>query len=515
VASESAKTILVLSNNSRHRKSAREMLERHDYRVYEASNAGEAARLADSHVLDLILFFSSQIEPDELDAIQRLHDSSDAGLLMVLADNNDGNSLPAADVLRPDFSEPELVGRCRGLLALKSARDELNTLKGMVEGRVAERTEVLELALRGQGDMLSEAREARRIWEATFNSINDAIAITDIDGRITLASARAAQVFGRQPEDLIGEHCDALMAGGYLCPHEESLGNHNLVEREVPSRAGNRLLNVRVSNFADADDRPTGFVHVFRDVTEQRAIERQLMHVERMTLAGKLVSAVAHEVATPLSVIANIAEMLLLEGEPASNAKELRKITTEARRITEMMRGLLNFVRQAPSQFTGVDLALLARETLELMSYELRKRGIDFSVEADTVMPTVRGDSVQLQQVVLNLLTNAMQAMKEGGHLWIRLHPVSGGGNDKGAVALVVEDTGPGIAEAALARLFDYFFTTRGSEGGTGLGLAITRQIVEGHGGQIEAENIAGGGARFVVTLPAALPEQRPGIRAV
>lgn len=224
----------------------------------------------------------------------------------------------------------------------------------MVEGRVAERTEVLELALRGQGDLLSKAREARRIWEATFNSITDAIAITDVNSRIKLVSEHASEVFGRNPEELIGAACNQLMASGYACPHKESPLKQNSAEREGLSREGKRLLNIRVSRFEDAEGHTAGLVHVYRDVTEQRAMERQLMHIERMSLAGKLVSAVAHEVATPLSVFANIAEMLLLDAEPGSaTAQELHKITTHARRLTEMMRGLLNLVRQAPSEFSA------------------------------------------------------------------------------------------------------------------------------------------------------------------
>jgi PAS domain S-box-containing protein len=352
--------------------------------------------------------------------------------------------------------------------------------------------------------MLSEAREARRIWEATFNSITDAIVITDTEGRITLASEFALEVLGRRAGELVGASCGLLMAEGYNCPHDESLVKRSLVEREWLSRGGDRLLNIRVTSFDDSEGRPAGFVHVLRDVTEQRAIERQLMHVERMTLAGKLVSAVAHEVATPLSVIANIAEMLLLEADQAS-AQELRKITTEARRITEMTRSLLDFVRQTPSQFHSVDLAQIARETLELMSYELRKRRIDLLVQADPRTPAVKGDRVQLQQVVLNLLSNALQAVKKDGQIRVGVSPEAHIKFETGAVALVVEDDGPGIGAEALPRIFDYFFTTRSEEGGTGLGLAITRQIVEGHGGQIRAENAEGGGARFVVTLPAAL----------
>jgi signal transduction histidine kinase len=174
-----------------------------------------------------------------------------------------------------------------------------------------------------------------------------------------------------------------------------------------------------------------------------------------------------------------------------------------------MMRSLLNFVRQAPAQYAPVDLGQLARETLDLMSYELRKARIEAQFVADPLTPPVWGDRGQLQQVLLNLLANAMQAMKDGGRLTIRIGAGESQPGELNAVELVVEDTGSGIAPEALGKIFDFFFTTRTGAGGTGLGLAIARQIVEGHHGRIAAENMSGGGARFTVTLPAAFPQRR------
>ena len=216
-----------------------------------------------------------------------------------------------------------------------------------------------------------------------------------------------------------------------------------------------------------------------------------------MSLAGQMVSAVAHEVATPLSVVANIAEMLRLDLEPGSQTDvELAKIVTQVRRVTEMMRSLLNFVRQTPTQYAAVDLGQLARETLALISYELQKREIEICLEVAPATPPVWGDRNQLQQVLLNLLTNAMQAMQHGGRLIIRLGTAESQDGEAKPVSLLIEDTGPGIAAEAKDRLFDFFFTTRSQTGGTGLGLAITRQIVEGHRGRIAAKN-AGSGACF------------------
>ena len=374
-----------------------------------------------------------------------------------------------------------------------------------------ERTALLEAALRGQGELLTEARRAHALLASTFNAIRDAIVVTDARGRITQANDAVQQLFNRVPLDVIGDTCHSLLAAGKSCPHAALAPHESVVEDELLNRAQDRVLNLRVSRVNDPESGAVGFVHAIRDITRERVIERHLMQAERMSLAGQMVSAVAHEVATPLSVVANIAEMLRLDCEPGTvTDAELVKIVTQVRRVTEMMRGLLNFVRQAPAQFMEVDLAQLVQETLELMRYELRKARIETSLESEPTTLPVWGDRNQLQQVLLNLLTNAMQAMKQGGRLMLQIRAAESQEQEVKAVALIVADTGPGIAADARDRLFDFFFTTRGHEGGTGLGLAITRQIVEGHRGRITAEN-TDDGARFIVTLPAAFPEHQAG----
>ncbi|MBO0799962.1 MAG: hypothetical protein J2P31_14170, partial [Blastocatellia bacterium] len=293
------------------------------------------------------------------------------------------------------------------------------------------------------------------------------------------------------------------------CPHQTP-GEEGVTEWEMLNRGRDRLLNLRVSRVTDPVSGALGFIHVIRDITRERVIERHLIQSERMSLAGQMVSAVAHEVATPLSVVANIAEMLRLDAEPDSPlSADLGKIIAQARRVTEMMRRLLDFVRQAPARYTSIDLGRLTRETIDLMSYELRKGGIEAQLEIDSAVPPVWGDRGQLQQVLLNLLTNAMQALKEGGRIAIRIGRDEGRHGRPPSVAFIMEDTGPGIAPGVLDKIFDFFFTTRSSAGGTGLGLAITKQIVEGHHGHITARNAESGGARFSITLPAAFPQHR------
>lgn len=372
---------------------------------------------------------------------------------------------------------------------------------------LSERATLLEQALSGQGELLAELRRKHALLISTFNAIGDAILVTDAAGRVTEANEAVRFLFNLVPEEVIGTICHSLLAEGQTCPHLRSIGQTETVECELLNRRQDRALNLRIAAIPEPDQQGTRYIHVIRDVTRERVLERHLMQAERMSLAGQMVSAVAHEVATPLSVVANIAEMLQLDVDSGSRAaNELGKIVAQVRRVTELMRGLLNFVRQEQPRYSPVDLGRLAQETLDLMNYELRKARIETTLIVSPQTPPVWGNSAQLQQVLLNLLTNAMQAIKEGGRIAIRVGRDNRSGKLK-AVALTVEDTGSGVPPEAMGRIFEFFYTTRIGEGGTGLGLAITRQIVEGHNGQITAENVSGGGARFLITLPAAFPQ--------
>lgn len=338
------------------------------------------------------------------------------------------------------------------------------------------------------------------------NAPTEAIIITNTTGQIILINDVALNRLNHASGNLSGKTCEALLIEGLDCPHTAITGEHPVVERDILSRTGDCLLHICVNSFTDVEGNICGFAHMIRDVTSERAIERFLAEAERTAHAGLMVASVAHEVATPLSVIANMAELLLLdcEREPAIAAK-LKKIVTQAHRISEMTRRMLDFFRHRPTEFADVDLADLTRETLDLIKPELRKARIQVSVENQLETPSVWGDRAQLQQVLLNLFVNAIQAMKDGGLLTVRIHEEMSRAERQRTVLLTIEDTGPGIAPQTLERMFDFFFTTKIADGGTGLGLAICKQIIEGHGGAIRAENVENGGARFVIEMHTAI----------
>jgi PAS domain S-box-containing protein len=372
------------------------------------------------------------------------------------------------------------------------------------ESEIETGNSLLERVLRGQSEMLNEVRQSLDLLESIVNAMDEATVVADTSGRIWHVNRAAVSIFNAPAEHLLGRSCGQLLAEGTVCPHHLLAGGHESEGRrsDVMSRAGDRLLEVRVAELS-AGGRFEGYLHVIRDVTLDRAIERRLAHADRLSLAGRMISMFAHEASTPLGVIINATDLLLRDKEMApSNVELLKRVRDNGNRIVEMLRSMLNLASNRPANFADVDLSAIAREAIDLMRYDLEKARIRAIHQSGPDLPRVVGDRVQLLQVLINLIRNAGEAMREGGELVVRIQKeVSADGIPKAVIK--VDDTGPGISPGAMERLFDFFYTTK--DNGTGLGLAIARQIVERHGGEITAHNLEEGGARFIVRLPAAI----------
>jgi two-component system NtrC family sensor kinase len=253
-----------------------------------------------------------------------------------------------------------------------------------------------------------------------------------------------------------------------------------------------------------------------RDVTGERRLADQLLQREKLAAVGQLVSGVAHELNNPLASIAGLAE-LLLEQAPAAdrNREHLRVIHEQADRAGRIVRDLLTFARKGTPEQGVVDLNEVARRTAQLLAYEFRLRGVTCEERLGATPVEVRGDPHELQQVVLNLLTNATWAVsEEGGHPGPRRVTLETGA-EGGEAWLRVADSGPGVPAEHVTDLFTPFFTTKPPGKGTGLGLPISYGIAESHGGRLAYEPAPGGGAAFTLRLPAAGEAGLPRTRVV
>lgn len=255
----------------------------------------------------------------------------------------------------------------------------------------------------------------------------------------------------------------------------------------------------------DADGAVLGVSTIVEEITERKRADKlwqELIHASRLALLGEFTASIAHEINQPLGAIlsnADAAEMML-DAEPQS-VDDVRQILADIRRdilrASEVIRRLRQLLRKDEVDFQPVDLNEVVREAVALVGAEARRRGVRFRLELADHLPQLRGDKIHLQQVLINLFANGMEAMDgmtAEQQLYVQVL------RDQHEVMVCVTDTGPGIPTDQMARVFDHFYSTRPE--GMGMGLAITRTLIERHGGRITVENTAGAGATFRFSLP-------------
>jgi signal transduction histidine kinase len=249
-----------------------------------------------------------------------------------------------------------------------------------------------------------------------------------------------------------------------------------------------------------------------REVESRTNLERVLQHVDKLVTVGQISAGLAHEIGSPLQIMSGRARALLLrDHSPDETRKNVRILAEQTDRIARIVDQLLRFARRRPARFAETSLAGPVQTVLVLIEHTARRRGVAIELKVAPDLPPVVADVDQLQQIVLNLAKNALEASRPGGAIRIRIEPswlaVQGSTRTVPGARLEVEDDGCGMSEEVLDRLFDPFFTTRETEGGTGLGLAVVKAIVMEHGGSIVASSTPGQGSRFTVDLPLGGPD--------
>jgi len=349
-------------------------------------------------------------------------------------------------------------------------------------------------------------RRAKEQWETAFDALSEGIAVVDDEGRVRRSNRALASLLGMPLQNVIGTPLAGALLGKSNALQELLAATRRgerpapLVARSEPLRRAVRLNVARIPGAATEHS----IVVMVEDVTEQQALETQLVQSEKLAAVGQLVSGVAHELNNPLTSIAGLSEFLLEQKELGKKDRgHLQVIQEQAERAGRIVRNLLTFARKGSAERVPVDLNDVIRRTLSLTAYDLKLKDITVERELSGALPEVFGDRHGLQQVVLNLITNAAQAVAENPRERPREITVSTWFD--GQVHLRVADTGPGIPDEITQSVFTPFFTTKEPGKGTGLGLSLTYSIVESHGGQITLEpRNPRGGAAFRVDLPPA-----------
>src|SRR2546426_1618018 len=332
-------------------------------------------------------------------------------------------------------------------------------------------------------------RRAKEQWETAFDALSEGIAVVDDEGRVRRSNRALADLLNMPLQNVVGTPLGEALLGK---PNalQELLAATRRGERPAPlvarSERLRRAVRVNAARIPGAATEQSIVVMV-EDVTEQQALETQLVQSEKLAAGGQLVSGVAHELNNPLTSIAGLSEVLLEQKELGTKDRgHLRVIHEQAERAGRIVRNLLTFARQGPAERARVDLNDVIQRTVLLMRYDLTLRDIAIEKSLGQEIPAVLGDRHALQQVMLNLLTNAAHAVSQNPPERPRVIRVATSFDDR--VRVRIADTGPGIPDDVVPHLFTPFFTTKEPGHGTGLGLSISYSIVESHGGHIRVE---------------------------
>lgn len=349
-----------------------------------------------------------------------------------------------------------------------------------------------------EGARMVAAADVNRLrWEEALDTISLAICLLDPTGRVERANSGFRELIGAQPTRTIGQHWRELVPAAWHPRVAEALTAESpqQIELQVQDRS------IVITAFRGGPNEPGRVVLILEDETEHRRLQDRLIQSERLSAIGQLIAGVAHDLNNPLTSVIGFADFLA-EGQdvPARIKEPLRVIQSEAERASQIVKNLLSFARRRDTR-QSVTLGPLIQATIGLFRNQLGAERVLLEVDVDVNLPVLDLNPNQIQQVFVNLIQNAAQAItssSDGGGL-IRI--IARRWMD--GVAIDVIDNGPGMTPEHASRAFEPFFTTKSEGEGTGLGLSISQGIVKEHGGRITLSTTEGKGSTVTVELPA------------
>jgi len=352
-------------------------------------------------------------------------------------------------------------------------------------------------------EKITEFERLKEFNENIVESINVGIFAIDLNDRIESWNAQMEAMYAFSRAEAIGQELRSVFPLEFIEALEglrSDQGVHHLYKFRLTTRAGElRTTNIAIAPLLSRDFVPVGRIVLVDDITERVSLESQLAQADKLSSIGLLAAGVAHEINTPLAVISSYAQMLAkqLRGD-ARLGPVLDKITQQSFRAAEIANGLLNFSRTSTTEFRATNLNQVIRDTLSLLEHQFKTAQIVVDLDLADELPSIHGNPGKLQQVFLNLLLNAKDAMPGGGHLRVATLV-------NGHVEALISDSGSGIPPEHLKRIYDPFFTTKnlpGEKRGTGLGLSVSYGIMQEHAGKIHVESSVGSGTTFRLEFP-------------
>ena len=388
-----------------------------------------------------------------------------------------------------------LLHTLQNITAVRDSQGKIAQIRGLMLDVTEQRT------------FQSQLQRERDFNQKILNTTQSMILVLDTAGLISYANRRCFES-GYREDELIGHRLVDWVEASHRLDFEAALETtahgqqvENLELRVRRSDASMGHFSISLSPMRDEQNTVNSVVVVMTDITDAALLQAKLAHSEKMATIGRLVSGVAHEVNNPLAAILGFTDLLLENPDvPATAREDLQIILQETQRTKDIVQDLLSFARQRPVQRELVQVNAVLRQTVKLRSYDFASHGVEVSEQLDEALPPALGDTQQLQQVFLNILNNAYDAVQEAGQRGRIAIETKRRGE---SIEVSITDNGTGIVDSE--RIFDPFYTTKQVGKGTGLGLSICYGIVRAHGGEILCwNNDSGHGSTFVVRIPVA-----------
>ena len=398
-------------------------------------------------------------------------------------------------------------------------KDEITELESLFN----EMAETINDREREKQLLFKQMSDSYNKWEATFDSITDLISIHDKDFNIITANRAFKEYFSLSSEDVINKKCYDFFHGTDSptidCPHSITLNNNRPATGEILNTKTNRIFLITTFPFHFPEAEFSGSIHVARDITEEKEKEMRLIMSERLASLGQMASGIAHEINNPLASIAGCAEGLLNRVktgrfDPVLFENYLKIIEEEISRCKDITTSMLSFIRKTTYEKKEININEVLDRTLEIIGFQGRLRGIEVKKDYKEGLPVIVASEGELRQVLMAIITNALDAMQDRGTLTVEtgalppstpltpLYPPLLKGGEGGFVFIKISDSGIGIPAENINRIFAPFFTTKSEKGGTGLGLSIAKKIITEHNGSIHVTSEEGKGTTFNITLP-------------
>ncbi|WP_179137599.1 hybrid sensor histidine kinase/response regulator [Candidatus Entotheonella palauensis] len=518
--------ILIMEDDVGQARLAQRALQRAGYEVEVAHDGESGLSMFQANTFDVLIVDHQMPEKDGIEVLHMLVAwNALSPTIMVTGNGDEAVAVEAMKLGAGDYIVKDVDGNYLTLLPAvierlldqqrlveekQQAESALHQTLQELEERVASRTADLQ---RSNEQLRAEIAERARVEEALRQSEarNRSIVETAIDGIITIDergtvesfNSAAEHIFGYHAADVIGQNVNILMPSPDREQHDTYLKHYLQTGERKIIGIGREVVGLHQDGTTFSMDLAVGemlvgdrrmFTGIVRNITDRKQAAQEMQRADRLALVGQLASGLAHEIGTPLNVIAGNAELLRMDLQAQQfDTDILEAIVRQTDRITGLVQQLLTFARAKNEAMGPFPLREPLFHALRLLETRLSHEGITTSIHVPENLPLLWGAADQVEQVFLNVLVNAWHAMPDGGEVTIHAHEL-----DKDQVQITFRDTGMGMTAEAIDKAFDPFFSTKGEQG-TGLGLAICKQIIDNHQGQMRLESTPGAGATIII----------------